>query len=97
MNAKPVLEVVDLTKTLIHDTRLARGLASVDERTRNKAISSIREWLSQQNESTRVDVEKLWMALYFCFWLTDHNHVQVKCAKGRCLFSKFSCRVGLNS
>ena len=74
LKEKPSLETVDQTQTQLRDTRLARALASVDERTRNRAIASVLAWLSKQSREQK-EVEKLWMALYFCFWHTDHNNV----------------------
>jgi len=58
-------------------TPFLKRLASTE---REKAVESLRLFLSQSRTFTEIDFLKLWKGLYYCMWMCDRMHVQQQLA-----------------
>jgi hypothetical protein len=47
---------------------------------REKAVESLRLFLSQSRQFTELDFLKLWKGLYYCMWMSDRMRVQQQLA-----------------
>ncbi|PVG00915.1 Nop52-domain-containing protein [Serendipita vermifera] len=57
---------------------LGKELASVDKKTRDAAVKSLRNFLATTAERPlpKLEMTKLWKAIFYCFWLSDKPLVQ---------------------
>ncbi|OZJ02660.1 hypothetical protein BZG36_04775 [Bifiguratus adelaidae] len=53
-----------------------KQLAANDKATRDKAVKSLKLYLSRKAEFSHVEVLKLWKGLFYCFWMSDKPVVQ---------------------
>jgi len=60
---------------------LARALGSTDGDTREQGLIILTRWLESHENLSQTDILKLWKALYFCYWHSDHASVQVRCMR----------------
>ena len=61
--------------------RLCECDSYVQERKeREKAVDSLRTFLSQNRDFTELDFMKLWKGLYYCMWMCDRMRVQQRLA-----------------
>ncbi|KAI7865513.1 hypothetical protein BDF14DRAFT_1883460 [Spinellus fusiger] len=63
---------------ITQDSALPFGkhLAANEKKTRDKAVRSLRTYLSSGPELSHVDLLKLWKGLFYCFWMSDKPLVQ---------------------
>ncbi|KAI4146327.1 MAG: hypothetical protein L6R39_003485 [Caloplaca ligustica] len=54
----------------IQESPFVKQLASSDRPTREKALESLRIYLSSQRQLTNIELLKLWRGLFFCLWHT---------------------------
>jgi hypothetical protein len=52
----------------------------VERPVREKAVESLRLFLSQSRQFTELDFLKLWKGLYYCMWMSDRMRVQQQLA-----------------
>ena len=52
----------------------------IERREREKAIESLRTFLSRQQKFDELDFLKLWKGLYYCMWMCDRMRVQQQLA-----------------
>ncbi len=62
------------------DSNFARALGSSDWRTRDRAVTALTSWLGQHKAVGEADLQKIWKGLFYCFWHSDKEHVQVRCS-----------------
>ncbi|KAF2084442.1 hypothetical protein K490DRAFT_59589 [Saccharata proteae CBS 121410] len=58
-----------------------KNLAANDKRIRDKALESLRKYLSGRKELSEVDLLKLWKGLFFCMWMSDKPRTQQQLAR----------------
>lgn len=87
--ARPLLEPVSDDG----NSSFARALGSVDYSTREQGLQALTVFLSTRRELARHDMRKLWKGLFYCFWHSDKEPVQVglaqfatHCAFAECVF-----------
>jgi ribosomal RNA-processing protein 1 len=51
-----------------------------ERKEREKAVESLRSFLSQSRQFTELDFLKLWKGLYYCMWMSDRMRVQQQLA-----------------
>jgi ribosomal RNA-processing protein 1 len=71
---RPLLEAVDASNG---DSKFARALGSVDHTTRERGLQAMTIWLSKKPDLGEKDVLKLWKGIFYCFWHSDKEPVQV--------------------
>ncbi|QDZ23092.1 nucleolar protein Nop52 [Chloropicon primus] len=64
-----------------YQSKFARGLASTDWHTRERALRAFEDWLSSSEEVESEGLRKMWKGLYYCFWHSDKVPVQQELAK----------------
>ncbi|KAH0608897.1 uncharacterized protein H6S33_001125 [Morchella sextelata] len=57
-----------------------KQLAANDRPTRDKAVASLRSYLSSQRNFTQIELLKLWKGLFYCMWLSDRPRTQQRLA-----------------
>ena len=60
---------------------LAKAMANNEKRIRDKAVRNLRRWLSFNKNMSRLDLMKIWKALFYCMWMSDKRPVQQELAK----------------
>ncbi|KAI9499530.1 hypothetical protein BDB00DRAFT_794361 [Zychaea mexicana] len=67
-----------MSDTITAETTLPFGkqLAANEKKTRDKAVSALRRYISSSPELSRVDLLKLWKGLFYCYWMSDKPLVQ---------------------
>ena len=55
-------------------------LLMIERPVREKAVESLRLFLSQSRQFTELDFLKLWKGLYYCMWMSDRMRVQQQLA-----------------
>ncbi|KAG2227293.1 hypothetical protein INT45_004248 [Circinella minor] len=67
-----------MSDTITSETSLPFGkhLAANEKKTRDKAVSSLRRYISNGPELSRLDLLKLWKGLFYCFWMSDKPLIQ---------------------
>jgi ribosomal RNA-processing protein 1 len=55
-------------------------LLTIERPVREKAVESLRLFLSQSRQFTELDFLKLWKGLYYCMWMCDRMRVQQQLA-----------------
>jgi ribosomal RNA-processing protein 1 len=60
------------------DETFARRLASNHKADRDRAVKTLRKWLSGRPELPRLDALRLWKGLFYCQWMADKVPVQVR-------------------
>jgi ribosomal RNA-processing protein 1 len=55
-------------------------ILTVERPVREKAVESLRLFLSQSRQFTELDFLKLWKGLYYCMWMSDRMRVQQQLA-----------------
>ena len=60
------------------NSSFARALGSVDYRTREQGLQALTVFLSTRRDMPRPDMLKLWKGLFYCFWHSDKEPVQVR-------------------
>ncbi|KAF7726603.1 hypothetical protein EC973_008567 [Apophysomyces ossiformis] len=65
-------------ETLSEDFALPLGkqLAANEKKQRDKAVRSLKRFLSTGPELSKLDLLKLWKGLFYCFWMSDKPLVQ---------------------
>jgi len=59
------------------NSKFARALGSTDFHTREQGLQALSRWLTHKQLISDVDMLKLWKGIYFCFWHSDKEPVQV--------------------
>lgn len=59
------------------NSKFARALGSTDFHTRDQGLQALSRWLMHRQVS-ELDMLKLWKGIYFCFWHSDKEPVQVR-------------------
>jgi hypothetical protein len=59
------------------NTKFARALGSTDFHTREQGLQALSRWLTHKQLISELDMLKLWKGIYFCFWHSDKEPVQV--------------------
>ena len=62
------------------EIKLARKLAHNNPKMRTKAVAYLRRYLSGASIS-RLDMQKIWKGLFYCFWMSDKPVVQLELAE----------------
>ncbi|KAI9834230.1 MAG: hypothetical protein M1819_003068 [Sarea resinae] len=57
-----------------------KQLAANDRQTRDKAVSSLRTYLSGKKHFGEMELLKLWKGLFFCMWMSDRPRTQQRLA-----------------
>ncbi|KAK6344512.1 hypothetical protein TWF696_008146 [Orbilia brochopaga] len=57
-----------------------KQLAANDRPTRDKAVESLKTYLSSSRTFTQADFLKLWKGLFYCMWLSDRPRTQQRLA-----------------
>jgi hypothetical protein len=52
-------------------------LGSTDFHTREQGLQALSRWLTHKPLISELDMLKLWKGIYFCFWHSDKEPVQV--------------------
>ncbi|KAF8544317.1 hypothetical protein BDD12DRAFT_915508 [Trichophaea hybrida] len=60
----------------IQKTPFIKQLAASDRPTRDKAVASLKTYLTASRTFTKTDLLKLWKGLFYCFWLSDRPRPQ---------------------
>jgi hypothetical protein len=60
------------------NSKLARALGSVDYRTREKGVQALTRFLQRKEAMPDRDMAKIWKGLFFAFWHSDKQPVQVR-------------------
>jgi len=55
---------------------LAKALAGNDKEMRDKAVRNLRRWLSFRKDMSRLDLMRIWKALFYCMWMSDKIPIQ---------------------
>ncbi|KAK6353759.1 hypothetical protein TWF730_008186 [Orbilia blumenaviensis] len=64
----------------IQQTPFIKQLAANDRPTRDKAVESLKAYLSSSRTFTQSDFLKLWKGLFYCMWLSDRPRTQQRLA-----------------
>ncbi|KAF3910164.1 hypothetical protein ABW21_db0200224 [Orbilia brochopaga] len=64
----------------IQRTPFVKQLAANDRPTRDKAVESLKTYLSSSRTFTQSDFLKLWKGLFYCMWLSDRPRTQQRLA-----------------
>lgn len=59
------------------NSKFARALGSTDFHTREQGLQALSRWLTHKQLVPELDMLKLWKGIYFCFWHSDKEPVQV--------------------
>lgn len=59
------------------NSKFARALGSTDFHTREQGLQALSRWLLHRQSTSELDMLKLWKGIYFCFWHSDKEPVQV--------------------
>ncbi|KAI8148930.1 hypothetical protein BJV82DRAFT_590117 [Fennellomyces sp. T-0311] len=67
-----------MSDTITQESSLPFGkhLAANEKKTRDKAVASLKRYISMGPELSKVDLLKLWKGLFYCFWMSDKPLVQ---------------------
>ncbi|KAK6529229.1 hypothetical protein TWF281_008410 [Arthrobotrys megalospora] len=68
------------TDSSIQQTPFIKQLAANDRPTRDKAVESLKAYLSSSRTFTQSDLLKLWKGLFYCMWLSDRPRTQQRLA-----------------
>jgi hypothetical protein len=60
------------------NSKFARALGSTDFHTREQGLQALSRWLTHKQLVSELDMLKLWKGIYFCFWHSDKEPVQVR-------------------
>ncbi|KAH8808192.1 hypothetical protein F5884DRAFT_674289 [Xylogone sp. PMI_703] len=60
----------------IKQTPFVRELAANDRPTRDKALASLRTYLSGRRDLPPIELLKLWKGLFYCMWMSDRPRTQ---------------------
>ena len=71
---RPLLETVQEDDG---NSKFARALGSVDNKTREKGLQALTIWLSKKDDLTEQDLRRLWKGIFYCFWHADKAAFQV--------------------
>ena len=74
---RPLLEHVQEDPQAAGDSKFARALGSVDAQTRNQGLTALAAWLSRRESVSEPEMSKIWKGLFYCFWHSDKQPVQV--------------------
>lgn len=74
LKPKPLLEPVAEDGS---EGKLARALGSVDYHTRERGLQAVALWLSRRQEISELEMAKLWKGIFYAFWHSDKQPVQV--------------------
>ena len=74
---KKPLETANEDAEDVGHSRLVRALGSVDWQTREKGLQVLTRWLTHRGGITDGDLNKLWKGLFYSFWHSDKQPVQV--------------------
>ncbi|RDW88927.1 hypothetical protein BP5796_00259 [Coleophoma crateriformis] len=66
--------------TDIQQTPFVKQLAANDRPTRDKALQSLRTYLSGRRELPALELMKLWKGLFYCMWMSDRPRTQQQLA-----------------
>ena len=77
---RPLLEQVQEDPQAAGDSKFARALGSVDAQTRNQGLTALAAWLSRRATVSEPEMSKIWKGLFYCFWHSDKQPVQVSLA-----------------
>ncbi|KAK4516858.1 60S ribosomal protein L32 [Mucor velutinosus] len=55
---------------------LGKQLAANEKKTRDKAIRSLRKFLSTGSNLDEIELIKLWKGLFYCYWMSDKPLIQ---------------------
>ncbi len=75
--AKPVLEAPSADGNHPGMSPFARALGSTDFQTREKGLQALAHFLTRKTELKQTDMMKIWKGLFYCFWHSDKQPVQV--------------------
>ncbi|KAF3939488.1 hypothetical protein ABW19_dt0206603 [Dactylella cylindrospora] len=64
----------------IQQAPFVKQLAANDRPTRDKAVESLKAYLSHSRTFTQSDFLKLWKGLFYCMWLSDRPRTQQRLA-----------------
>lgn len=59
------------------NSKFARALGSTDYNTREQGLAALSRWLTSRQQVSEMDMLKLWKGIFFCFWHSDKEPVQV--------------------
>lgn len=74
---KAALEAVDEQADDSGRSKFARALGSPDWTTREKGLQVLTRWLTHRENITDTDLNKIWKGLFYAFWHSDKQPVQV--------------------
>ncbi|KAF2804830.1 nucleolar protein-like protein NOP52 variant [Mytilinidion resinicola] len=66
--------------TTAQNTPFIKQFASSDKRIRDKALDSLRTFLSGRSGIEEIELLKLWKGLFYCMWMSDKPLVQQRLA-----------------
>ncbi|KAL3427974.1 Ribosomal RNA-processing protein 1-like protein [Phlyctema vagabunda] len=66
--------------TDIQQTSFVKQLAANDRPTRDKALQSLRTYLSGRRDLPALELLKLWKGLFYCMWMSDRPRTQQQLA-----------------
>jgi len=58
-----------------------KQLAANDRHTRDKAVESLRSFLSHRTSLSQLELLKLWKGLFYCMWMSDKPRTQQELAR----------------
>jgi len=65
-----------MSETKLQQTPFVKQLAANDRPTRDRAVASLRTYLSSSRNFTKIEFLKLWKGLFYCVWLSDRPRTQ---------------------
>lgn len=66
----------------VYDPSFGKRLAATDKKTRDKAVDDLQIWTARLTlEATYLDLQKVWKAIFFCYWHSDKPLVQQELAE----------------
>lgn len=66
----------------VYDNNFGKRLAATDKKIREKAVDDLQIWTTRLTaDATLLDLQKVWKAIFFCYWHSDKPLVQQELAE----------------
>ncbi|KAJ3052732.1 ribosomal RNA-processing protein 1 [Rhizophlyctis rosea] len=62
------------------DFTFGKRLAHTEKKVRDQAVRALTQWLTSKDDITDLEMMKLWKALFYCFWMSDKQPIQLHLA-----------------
>ncbi|KAJ3041401.1 ribosomal RNA-processing protein 1 [Rhizophlyctis rosea] len=65
----------------VQNFNFGKRLAHTEKKVRDQALRGLTQWLVSKDDLTELELMKLWKALFYCFWMSDKQPVQLHLAE----------------